>query len=338
VAAFSTGMRTAPHHSVEIKLSNGLIRLGHLVLNFSDRDVARGKSWTGSRKFGRRAVNTALIDFCLNHQPDVLLLGHADMIASETVAVIKDKIKHIRIGQWNVDPLFELDNVKRIKSKLDVVDATFITTAGTALEDMRDGGYSMSFMPNPADVSIERGRVDLLRNPAFDLFYGCGHPSRPPRQICGDLWDMNNFISMMRTRLPQLKIKLAGLGGEPHLISASYQNVLASSAIGLNVSRRPDFYLYSSDRIAQLAGNGCVVAMERSVGYCDYFGEDEMLFFSDVNELIGKLDRLNIERDVRMRMATAGRKRYLDMFNEQKVATHILAVLTETRAPEEMPW
>lgn len=338
VSAFPTGMRTAPHHSVEIKLTNGLIRLGHLVLNFSDRDVARGKSWTGSRKFGRRAVNVALIEFCRNHRPDVLLMGHADMIAPETVAAIRDEIKNIRIGQWNVDPLFEPDNIKRIKNKLAVVDATFITTAGVALEGLRVGGHSISFIPNPADVSIERGRVDLLRQPPFDLFYGCSHPSRPLRQICDRLWDMEDFVSTLSGRIPQMNMKLAGMGGGQHLISASYQSALESSAIGLNISRRPDHYLYSSDRIAQLASNGCVVAIERSVGYGDYFGDDELLFFSDLDELIDKLARLIAEPDTRMRMASAGRKRYLDIFNERSVAAHLLAVLSGARAPEEMPW
>jgi Glycosyl transferases group 1 len=338
VGGFPTGMRAAPHHSVELKLSNGLTRLGHLVLNFSDRDIARGKSWTGSRKLGRKAVNAALIEFCGTHRPEILLMGHADMIEPETVAAIRGELKNLRIGQWNVDPLFEPDNVARIRKKLGVVDASFISTAGAPLAALREGGHAISFMPNPADPSIERGRADLKRDLPFDLFYACRNPSHPQRIVCGRSWDMNDFFTTLAASLPQLKLKLCGVHGAPQLMSASYQSVLESSAIGLNISRRPDHYLYSSDRIAQLAGNGCVVAIERGVGYGDYFAENEMLFFSDLEELTGKLARLAAEPETRMRAASALRSRYFELFNERNVAAHLLAVLTEQRAPEEMPW
>jgi hypothetical protein len=308
------------------------------VLNFSDRDVARGKSWTGSRKLGRRAANAALVDFCRAHRPDILLLGHADMIEPETIAAIRGELKHLRVGQWNVDPLFEPDNVARLRKKLAVVDVSFISTAGDHLAAMREGGHAMSFMPNPVDPSIERARVDLERNPPFDLFYGCRNPSSPLRIVCGVAWDMNDFIATLGRSLPELKMKCCGIGGAPLLVSAAYQSALASSAIGLNISRRPDHYLYSSDRIAQLAGNGCVVAIERAVGYGDYFGEDEMLFFSNLDELTEKLARLRAEPDLRMRMASVSRSRYFEKFNERNVAAHLLAVLNGARSPEEMPW
>jgi hypothetical protein len=338
VGGFPTGMKTAPQHSVELKLSNGLVRLGHLVLNFSDRDVARAKSWTGSRKLGRRAVNAALLEFCRSHRPDILLLGHADMIGADTIAAIRDEIRHLRVGQWNVDPLFEPDNVARIESKLDVVDASFISTAGAPLAKLRAGRHAISFMPNPADISIERGRADLVRELPFDLFYGCRNPADPLRIVCGQPWNMNGFIAAIGQALPRLKMKCCGIDGAPLLVSAAYQSALESSATGVNISRRADHHLYSSDRIAQLAGNGCVVAIERQVGYGDYFGEDEMLFFSEFAELVEKLGRLAAEPEARMRMAAAGRSRYLEKFNERNVAAHLLAVLTGARAPEELPW
>lgn len=338
VAAFPTGMRTAPHHSVELKLSNGLTRLGHLVLNFSDRDIARGKSLTGSRKLGRRAANAALLEFCRTHRPDILLLGHADMIDPVTVAVIRAELPGLRVGQWNVDPLFEPDNVARLRAKLGVVDASFVSTAGAPLDALRAGGHAMSFLPNPADASIERGRADLVPDLPFDLFYACRNPASPPRVVCGREWNMNAFISELAAAVPGLRMRVAGIRGAPLLTGAAYQSAIESCAIGLNISRRADHPLYSSDRIAQLAGNGCLVAIERSVGYGEYFGEDEMLFFSDFGELAEKLARLKAEPATRMRMASASRARYLEKFNERSVAAHLLAVLTGERPPEAMPW
>jgi len=338
VSGFPTGLRPAPHHSVEMKLSNGLVRLGNLVLNFSDKDVARGKSLFGSRKFGRAAVNRALLDFCKYHRPDVLLFGHADMILPDTVRAIREILPRIKIGQWNVDPLFEPDNVARIGTKLDVVDASFITTAGAPLEALRAGRYRISFMPNPADVSIERGRADLEAELPYDLFYACGNPMRPLREVCGKAWDMNSLFTLLTDRLPHLRTRLAGVYGEPLIKAAAYQTALQQSAIGMNISRRSDHLLYSSDRIAQLAANGCLVAIERKVGYGAYFDDDAMLFFSDIDELVDRLAVLIAEPAKRMRMATRGREIYLEKFNERKVAAHLLSVLFEETAPEAMPW
>lgn len=338
VSGFPIGIRPQPHHSVELKLSNGLTRLGHLVLNFSDRDVARGKSLVGSRNFGRPAVNKALVAFCDYHRPDLLLLGHADMIAPATVSAIRDRLPRLRVGQWNVDPLFEPDNVARVQGKLPVVDVSFVSTAGTPLAALRAGGHAVSFMPNPADTSIERGRADLRADLPFDLFYACGNPGRPPRLICGQGWNMDDFFYMLTLRLPQLRMELGGILGHPIVKAAAYQAALEQSALGLNISKRADYPLYSSDRIAQLAANGCLVAIERSVGYERFFGDDAMLFFSSIDELVEGIARLAADPRTRMRMASNGRSIYLEKFNERRVAAHLLSVLWNETAPEDMPW
>lgn len=338
VAGFPTGLRLRAHHSVELKLSNGLIRLGHLVLNFSDRDVARGKSLTGSSYFGRAAVNRALLDFCAHHRPDVLLLGHAALIMPATILAIRARLPRLRVGQWNVDPLFTPANVAEFKRYLPVVDASFVTTAGAPLAALRAGGHAISFMPNPADASIERGRADLQAELPFDLFYACGNPARPPRHVCGEAWHMDDFFKMLAARLPQLRLQLAGVFGQPAVKAAAYQAALEQSALGLNISRRADHPLYSSDRIAQLAANGCLVAIERGVGYDRYFGDDAMLFFDSVDELVERLRELTAQPQQRMRMAARGRAIYLEKFNERRVAAHLLSVLWGDTDPEAMPW
>ncbi len=335
---FPFGLKPGFQHGVAVKLSNGLIRNGHLVLNFSDRDVARARALFGARKLGRAPANAALLAFCRHHQPDVLLLGHADVIAADTVQRIRDALPGLLVAQWNVDPLFEPDNVRRIQGKLAVVDATFVSTAGPPMAALRAGGRRVAFLPNPADVSIERGRCDLSDTLAHDLFYACGHPSRPLRTICGREWDMEDFIRTLLGRLPGLRPVLGGLLGRPHLVGAGYQAALESCALGLNVSRRPDHFLYSSDRIAQLAGNGLVVLMERATGYGEIFAEDEMGFFSSFDELVARIGELTADPARRRAVATAGRARYLALFNERAVAARLLDILTGASDADEMPW
>ena len=337
VSSFPFGLRPAFQHSVGVKLSNGLIRNGHLVLNFSDRDIARARSILGSRKFGTRPANTALIEFCTFHRPEIILLGHADVILPATLARIRDILPAIRIAQYNVDPLFEPNNIARLTSKFSVVDASFVTTAGPAMRALRAGGHLVAFMANPMDTSIERGRCDLVDNLPFDLFYACGNPGRPLRHICGRDWNMDDFIGALRAKLPHTRVLLGGVGGEPHLTGAAYQTALETAAMGLNISRRPDSYLYSSDRIAQMIGNGQVVLMERTTGYGDIFSDGEMVFFASPDELAAQITRLATDHTRRRAIATAGRARYHELFNEQAVAAGLLAVLLNEGDPDAIP-
>jgi hypothetical protein len=338
VGNFPFGLRPGFQHGVAVKLSNGLIRNGHLVLNFSDRDVARARSLLGNRKLGRRPANRALLAFCRHHRPDVLLLGHADVIEAATVAAVRDAVPGLRVAQWNVDPLFEPDNLARIAGKQAAVDATFVSTAGPHMTALRAGGHRVAFLPNPVDLSIERGRCDLSDRLDHDLFYACGHPSRPLRWICGREWDMEEFIRGLLARLPGLRPLLGGLLGQPHFAGARYQGALESAALGLNVSRRADQYLYSSDRLAHLAGNGLVVLMERATGYGDIFSDDEMGFFASIDELVALIARLTADPVRRRAVATAGRARYHALFNERAVAARMIAVLFGEADPDGVPW
>ena len=338
VGNFPFGLKPGFQHGVAVKLSNGLIRNGHLVLNFSDRDIARARAPLGSRRLGILPANAALLGFCRHHRPDVLLLGHADVIRPATIAQVRADLPGLRVAQWNVDPLFEPDNLRRIAAKLDVVDATFVSTAGAPMAALRAGGRLVAFLPNPVDASIERGRCDLADSLPHDLFYACGHPSRPKRTICGQDWDMEAFIRALQARLPALRLCLGGLLGRPHLQGAAYQAALESSALGLNVSRRADHPLYSSDRLAQFAGNGLVVLMERATEYDAIFGDDAMAFFSSFDELVAQIARLTAEPARRRAIAAAGRARYFALFNERAVAARLLDILFGRRDQDAMPW
>lgn len=320
-SSFTIGAKGGNQHNTAIKLSNGLIRNGHLVLNFSERDVARAGSVLGHRKFARAAVNRALRDYCRIHQPALLLLGHADMIEPATVTAIRDDVPGIRVLQWYVDALFVPAHLPRFEAKADVVDATLISTGLAGLDPLRRPGRRLGFLPNPVDPSIERGQNHLRRDLSYDLFFACGDRIRT---ICGEEREMGAFMTALLRDVPGATALLPGLLGNPLIYGATYQQALESAAIGLNFSRRADWPLYSSDRLAQMIGNGMAIAMERSTGYDALFGEDEMLFFSSVEELIDRLRLAVAHPERRQALAAAGYARYYRLFNERVVARYLL--------------
>ena len=330
-------LKSLNQHATGIKLCNGFIRNGHQVLALSDRDLARAYGF-GHRRLGRARFNKTARDYCNAHKPELLVLGHADMLDAASIAAIREDLPGLRVVQWNVDPLFEPDNIRRIEGKLGVVDLTLVTTAGASMEKLRRPGVRVGFMPNPVDLSIERGRVDEVQNPPFDLFYACGNPDRPRRVICGQPWNMEAFMRDVMARQPGLRALTPGLFGQGFMNGAAYQEALCQAGMGLNISRRGDDFLYSSDRLAHLTGNGQLAVIERATGYDHFFSDDEMGFFSSLDELAELIACYRADPAARMRVAAAGRRRYADLFNERRIAAYILDAAFNGTDETTYPW
>ena len=332
---FGTRGKGAALNSIAPKLSRGLVRAGHAVVDFDDRDAVR--AW-GGRALGIVGANRALARLAHAVQPHLLLLGHADTLRPDTLAALRRSMPAMRVLQWNVDPLFEPGNLARLRAKLPHVDATLVSTAGDALAPLRRDGMRLGFFPNPVDFSVETGAAHSDPAPPFDLFYACGHPARPKRHLCGRDWDMDDFLQALRRAVPGLTTCLAGVGGAPHLAGAAYQATLGQCAAGLNASRRNDFLLYSSDRLAQMVGSGQLALVERGTGYPTLFSNAEMGFFSSFEELVALLRRVRAEPAWRMAVAAAGRARYHALFNETRVAGYVLDVAFDRHDPEKYEW
>ncbi len=180
-------------------------------------------------------------------------------------------------------------------------------------------------MPNPVDFSIESGRNHERRELPYDLFYACGNEN-DPRGLCGQDVTARELLALIERRAPGIRILSPGARGAPNIAGAKYQAALELAAVGLNLSRRNDVYLYSSDRLAHLTGNGLAVLMERSNGYEEFIPEGEFVYFaSRRNDReaappgIGDTDSTASASQRRGGRATA-------LFNEQTVAKYIVEV------------
>ena len=84
------------------RINNGLVRLGHSVLEFSDRDIL-----SNNRKLndlnGAKYLNSKLLSVVGNYSPDLIILGHADLIDIKTLKTIRKYYPQIKITQWFLD-------------------------------------------------------------------------------------------------------------------------------------------------------------------------------------------------------------------------------------------
>jgi hypothetical protein len=178
-----------------------------------------------------------------------------------------------------------------------------------------------------AEPRPEVPTLEILRQ-AFPGGSITGAPKGPAGQI----------IAALEPHIPPMRVLMPGLGETPFATGARYAAALTSAAMGLNVSRRNDVYLYTSNRMPQMAGSGILTFVDRATGYGDVFGEDEFPFFDTEEELCAKLTEFHHDDAARRRVAEAGWRAYRREFSCTRAAAYLLAVIRGERAPLVDAW
>jgi len=337
VGSFPTRIKGAFIHGAAQKLSNGLTRLGHYVVNFGDREHARAASVVGFRQLGIAQTNKALIRLCREVMPDVFLLGHADLISPQTIAAVRDLVPGVRMAQWNNDGMFDAGNVARLKARIALFDITFIAAAGPETAPLLGLGAPVAYLPNPVDPSVERGRAFLRDDLGSDLLCPVGKGGEV-RYHCGHARTPEDLIGHIRREIPDLRCTIPGMFGQPYVLGDKYQALLEDARMGLNLSKHNDHYLYSSDRLAHLMGNGVLAFIDRATGLDRFFGDDEVAFYATEDELTATLKALHGDDARRRRMAGNGWRTCHALFGERRLAAYILAAAYGETVAGRYPW
>lgn len=338
-------------NSMQRKITNGLIRAGHQVVTFSDRDLCRMMGVTGSMNFwGRQKVNAYLIRFCRDIRPDVIFLGHADTITADTLAQIKQMMPHIKIVDWNVDWIISEGNgvdalkadasfnVQKLLSKAAVSDVIFVTTGDKeALKQLKTKTNIVGFFPNIVDKSIETGRVFEHENLPYDFLFAA--TPTLPREFCGTFQSVDKIAEQITYHVPYLKPFYAGVAGYPKVHAADYQQTCERCAMGFSLSHVNSVYLYQSDRLAHFMGNGLLTFLDSASGYRDFLTDDEVAFYTTPDELYQKIAYYKANSADRMRVARAGHDKYVALFNEVRVTRYMMDLLLNgTVDTDQYPW
>ena len=148
------------HYNTGKRINNGFVRLGHNVFNISDRDIVSNyKNLTDPK--GIKILNKKIINSFKNFNPDVIIMGHADSVSEETLELIKNYKKDIKISQWFLDPITKsgpdyLNNKKRLLKFHKLSDANFITTDPNSIDFNLENSF---YIPNPADSLLRHLKI-----------------------------------------------------------------------------------------------------------------------------------------------------------------------------------
>jgi len=327
--------------SIGQKLTRGFVRSGHSVLNFSDRDMMRiGRGVFDI--FGRKSLNKKIISTYKNYNPDLLLIGHADLIYSSTLDELKTYNKDLKIVQWFEDPLINsgpdyIENTSKVLEKLDFIDNSFITTSPDDL-DFSVNDSKFHYMPIPVDNSVERLKVFDTSNPVYDLFFAMSHGVNRGVLKRGKKDGREVFLDKLINTNPTIKFDVYGLNGRQPIWAESFFNIISKSKMALNLSRGVPKKYYSSNRIASLVGNGLLTFIDEKTKFNHFFKNDELVFYKSLDDLSEKIQKLSLDDHTRKKIAKKGWLKYHKYFNSQVVSDYIINKVFELNTKNKTIW
>ena len=306
------------------RINNGFIRLNHSVLEFSDRDIVsyyrRIHDPSGSNKLNEKLFNTVY-----NYVPDIIVLGHADLIKKETLHKIKINFPDMKICQWFLDRMdgpWQI-NKERFLDKIDYTDSNFCTTSPEVLNLPKD--KKIKYIPNPVDESFERLNVYSNNNLINDVFFALSHGVHRGVLKKGKFDGRESFINKLINITPNVKFDLYGINNIQPIWADSFYKIIEKSKMGLNLSQGKPIKYYSSDRITQLVGNGLLTFIDEKTQFGDFFKKDELIFYNSISELSDKITKYSLDDKERIKIAKKGKYKYFKYFNSSLIAKYIIA-------------
>ena len=322
------------------RINNGFIRLGNSVLEFSDRDIQKNyKSY--SDIYGSRSLNDKLKKTCYNFKPDLIVLGHADLVSPDILGDLKDEYPFLKIAQWFLDPLningpdFN-KNKNRILDKSKFIDANFITTSPDVLNFLPNDVENF-YIPNPTDPSIETLN-NFNNNCLNDVFFALSHGVHRGKLKYSTVDNREKFINKLLSISKDIKFDIYGINNVQPIWADQYFKNISNSKMGLNLSRGSPIKYYSSDRISQITGNGLVTLIDEKTGYRDFFNDKEMVFYSNVYDLKEKISKISRDEKLRKSIGRNGKKKYSKFFNSNLVADFIINKTLEINPKKKYLW
>jgi glycosyltransferase involved in cell wall biosynthesis len=326
------------HYNTGRRINNGFIRNNHNVLSLSDRDITH--NYKNFKDFkGNKSLENKILETFDNFKPDLIVMGHADRVNRSTLERIKSINKNLKISQWFLDPLSiygpdHINNRNRILDKIDLIDKTFLTTDPKSLQFDLPNSH---FIPNPCDHSFE-----ILRNYEkdcnYDVFFAMSHGVHRGKLKSGKRDDREIFINKLIKKSSNLSFDVYGMNNVQPIWADQFINKISNSYMGINLSRGKPIKYYSSDRIAQIVGNGLLTFIDKKTYLSDLFSNDEMIFYNDIDDLVNKLEKFKKDKKTGKKIAKKGRDKYFRCFNSNIVSDYIISKTFDVKSKYKFIW
>jgi len=314
--------------SISQKLSKGFIRNDHDVINFSYRNYL-SKNILRHRN---EIINNKVINICNHYRPDLLVLGHNNFLYKNNLEKIKYNFKS-KIALWYEDALGHKgegpnwrQNLTLIENNNHYIDNYFVTTHPDEIKTIISK-KKMNFLPIPVDENIENLEIYNSRNRYKDLFFALSHGVN-----FGDLKKRKTdereiVINNLMKKFPKINYNFLGIANEKPKWNYDFFDELLKTKMALNLSRGKPLKYTSSNRIAALIGNGIYTFIDKKTNFNDFFNENEVGSYKDLDDLGNKIEKLKSKPNLINKYGKAGRDKYFKLFNTKKISKEIIDII-----------
>jgi hypothetical protein len=320
------------------RINNGLLKLGHTVQTLSDRDtISRERKI--SDLTGSKSLNKKIIEIISNFKPNLLILGHADQIQNETLKTIKDFYPSLKICQWFLDRMDDSNwkmNKIRFLKKFKYLDKSFCTTHPSAIKSLNS--KDVLYIPNPVDEAFENLNIYKKKFYKYDLFFALSHGVHRGTLKSGKSDDRELLLSKLVKLNNEIKFNIVGVNNKQPIWAENFKNELSKSKMALNLSQGSSLKFYTSDRFAQLVGNGILTFVDVKTKLNKLFSNNEIVFYKNLRDLSLKLNRFKNANKLRNSIAKNGMKKYHKYMNSKIVSKYIINKTLNIQSKEKFFW
>ena len=313
--------------SVASKISKGFLRNDHDVINFSYRNYLKRNLLKKNE-----LVNNKILSITENYRPDLIVLGHNNFITRENLEKIKGKYK-TKIALWYEDALGHKgdgpnwkQNLNLIEKNHDLIDSYFTTTHPDEIKTIINKS-KLNYLPIPVDENIENLEIYNSKNKYKDLFFALSHGVNFGKLKKGKTDEREVFLINLMKKFPTINYNILGISNEKPKWNYEFMEELSKCKMALNLSRGKPIKYTSSNRIASLIGNGIYTFIDKKTKFTDFFNENEVGSYSNINELGNKIENLLSNEKKLYEYSRNGKNKYFKLFNNKIISKNIVEKL-----------
>ncbi len=318
--------------SIASKITNGLVRNNCDVINFSYRNFLSQKIFPN--------LDENILDIYKNYKPDLILLGHNNVLKSNTMEQIKKK--NTKISLWYEDHIADYgpnwkSNLSLIEKNHQFIDGYFITTHPSVIQT-KIKKDKLNFLPIPVDENIENLKIYENKYRYKDLFFALSHgvnfgglrkSSNDEREI---------FLKKLMLKGKGINFHILGINQDKPKWNYDFYNEMMICKMSLNLSRGKPLKYASSNRIASYMGNGILTFINEKVKFNDFFSNNEIVFYKNEDDLILKINDLKDDIVKINTISKNGREKYFKIFNNRIISDSIISKLFGTTPKFKYAW
>ena len=146
------------------------------------------------------------------------------------------------------------------------------------------------------------------------------------------------FINKLIAKNNDIKFDVYGMNNVQPIWGEQFLKKISNCYMGINLSRGKPIKYYSSDRIAQLIGNGLLTFIDEKTYLGDFFDKNEIVFYKDINDLSYKINKYKKDIKNGKQIARLGKKKYFKYFNSTIVSDYIISKTFEQKSENKFLW